>query len=123
MPYGLKAGLWIRATLRRFNQNGQPALILKKGDEDAGAIFILLTDAAGQAAILQEHGDYWRRHDMKADTPHALAEAIETFLDRQKRFDPDLWVIEITVKDVASPLETLLETRKIPDQKARDMGH
>ncbi|MDF7674149.1 DUF1491 family protein [Acetobacteraceae bacterium ESL0709] len=115
MPYGLKAGLWVRATLRRFNQNGQPALIIKKGDEDAGAIFILLTDTNGQAAILQEYGNSWRRHELKADTPFELAENMEIFFDRQKRFDPDLWIIEITVKDVASPLETLLETRKISD--------
>lgn len=115
MSYGLKAGLWVRAVLRRFNQEGQYSTILKKGDEDAGAVFILLTDINGRSAILQEYGENWRRHDIKADTPHETAEKVESFFEKQKRFDPDLWIIEITVKDVAYPFETLLKTRKISD--------
>ncbi|UMM64367.1 DUF1491 family protein [Aristophania vespae] len=115
MAYGLKAGLWVRATLRRFNQNGDSALIVKKGDENAGVIFILLTDQQQRSAILQETGHVWRRHNFEADSAHAYAEKIDSFFKKQIRFDPDLWIIEISVKNIDHPVETLLDTRKLAE--------
>lgn len=111
--FGLKSGFWIRATLRRLNQEGTPALIVQKGDEDAGSIFITLTDPSGQRVVLQEHGSSWRRHEFNThDTPHSPEQDVFSYLERQKRYDPDLWIIEVDVKNCADPFEKTLGSRK-----------
>ncbi|MUG89694.1 DUF1491 family protein [Bombella sp. ESL0385] len=113
MVHGLKSGFWIRATLRRLNQNGLIAVIAHKGDEDAGSIFIILTARDGQTAILQEDDTSWHRHNFTATATESTLQQAMHYLERQKRFDPDLWIIEIDVPDITHPLEKELGTRRI----------
>ncbi|MXV35602.1 MULTISPECIES: DUF1491 family protein [unclassified Saccharibacter] len=110
--FGLKSGFWIRATMRRLNDEGTPALIVQKGDEDAGSIFITLTDPSGSRVILQEQGTSWRRHEFDHDETQNASEKADLYLERQKRYDPDLWIIEVDVKNCADPFEKSLGSRK-----------
>lgn len=112
MMYGLKAGFWVRATLRRFNQDGLMAVIAHKGDEDAGSIFIMLTDRQGRIAILQEQGDTWHRQSFEDSEAESALMQASSYMERQKRYDPDLWIIEIDVPDSSTPLEHELGTRR-----------
>lgn len=112
MPYGLKTGFWVRATLRRLNQNGLVALIAHKGDEDAGSIFITLSGRDGRTAVLREQGDTWYRQTFEDGETGSAAMQASAYLDRQKRYDPDLWVIDIDVQDSSQPLEKEIGTRR-----------
>lgn len=112
MTYGLKTGFWVRALLRRLNQNGLIAAIARKGDEDAGSIFIVLSDRDGKTAILREQGDTWYRQSFEDNDAESAAMQAATYLDRQKRYDPDLWIIEIDVQDSSHPLENEIGTRR-----------
>ncbi|MFM2421685.1 MAG: hypothetical protein RL291_215 [Pseudomonadota bacterium] len=79
---------------------GAFAAVVRHGDDDAGAIFIKISRLDGQATLygpaaagLEGDGDrkFSRRH--KADT---LPDAeIEAALERERSFDPDLWVVEV----------------------------
>lgn len=110
--FGLKSGFWIRATLRRLNHEGIFSLIVHKGDEDAGSIFIILSDVHNNMVVLQEHGISWRRHTFEEKTTHCISEQVNTYLDRQKKYDPDLWIIEINVKNCSDLIEHSLGSRK-----------
>lgn len=112
MMYGLKAGFWVRATLRRLNQEGLIAVVAQKGDEDAGSIFIILTDRQNRIAILREQGDTWHRQSFEDTETASAAMHATDYMERQKRYDPDLWIIEIDVPDSTAPLETKLGTRR-----------
>lgn len=103
----LKSGLWARGLMRLIETQGGSAMMLKRGDNDAGAVLIVLTDRTGSCAVLRDSalGAGWERVAM--ETP----EALDTYLERQKRYDPDLWILEFTLDDVAAPVETLLPGR------------
>ncbi|GBR06136.1 DUF1491 family protein [Asaia siamensis] len=103
----LKSGLWARGLMRLIETQGGSAMMLKRGDDDAGAVLIVLTDRTGSSAVLRDSalGAGWERIPM--ETP----EALDTYLERQKRYDPDLWLLEFTLDDIATPVETFLPGR------------
>ena len=96
----IKAGIWVGAYVRRVNALAVPALVARRGDADAGAIFIKLNTLDGFAQVLRPaaSGD-----DAAADqrfwvaafkAPRAEGE-VETYLQRQREFDADMWIIEV----------------------------
>lgn len=104
----LKTGLWVRAVLRRISSDGTSAMVLKKGDEDAGAVLIVLADRSGGTGVLREDGTSWARVDATD------AASVDAYLERQKKYDPDLWIIELEMRDVSQPIERTLGSRR-PD--------
>ncbi|AFW00458.1 hypothetical protein Gbth_015_077 [Gluconobacter thailandicus F149-1 = NBRC 100600] len=101
----LKTGLWVRAVIRRISSDGTSAMVLKKGDEDAGAVLIVLRDREDNIAILRENGSDWVRADVQKA-------GLDEYLERQRRYDPDLWLIELEVRNVETPLERTLGSRR-----------
>ncbi|RUT27471.1 DUF1491 domain-containing protein [Asaia sp. W19] len=103
----LKAGFWAKGLMRMVQSQGHDAMLLKRGDEDAGAVLIILTDRNRHCAVLREAalGEGWERIAMESD------EALETYLERQKRYDPDLWILEFTLDDARASIETQLPNR------------
>ena len=103
----LKAEIWVMAYVRRVNGAGAMAMVVKKGDADAGAIYI---------KICHETGGGWRE-DRKAalygpapsgideveqdrrwvclHPATALESLVDTTLERQRKFDADIWIIEV----------------------------
>ena len=98
----LKSGLWVAAYVRRCNVEGIFAAVRRRGAEEAGAIFIKVNRLDGtadvyapapQTAFLEEHPmDRAFSAALKA-MPAVEADA-ESYLARQIRFDPDVWIIE-----------------------------
>lgn len=100
----VKSGLWVSAYLRRLGAIPVTAMVLKRGDADAGAIFIKVNRLNGHALMLHPalstgagdaDGPPERRWVLAfgADTkPESEADA---YLARQREFDADLWVIEV----------------------------
>lgn len=90
----LTAGFWVAAYLARLRLEGIPAFVTAHGDETAGAVIVKLNTLDGRAQAFQ------RSFDAEgARVWVALAEGEEATVDaalaRQRRFDPDLWVIEV----------------------------
>jgi hypothetical protein len=91
----LKAGIWVAAYLRRLEALAIPAFVVRRGDETAGAVLVTCATMDGKARAFQRSFD----PVTGARTWMVLVEGNEAAVDeavaRQRRFDPDLWVIEV----------------------------
>ena len=96
----IKAGIWVSAYLRRMNAMAIPALVARRGDADAGAIFIKLNTLDGFAQLLRPAASgIEETADERLWTPAfnaPLAERdVDAYLARQREFDGDMWIIEV----------------------------
>lgn len=95
----LKAGIFVRALIRRAEVAGAQGYVLHKGSEEAGAVYIKINTLDGMCLVLSQAragaGELvWLR---------PLGEACDedrarSYFDKQMRYDPDLWVVEIEDK-------------------------
>lgn len=95
----LASSILAGALLRRAESEGGFGVVLGKGDETSGAILIILLERGGNPRILervlQPDATYeWR--EIEGQTPENR-EKMADFLARRRRFDPDLWVLELDV--------------------------
>ena len=97
----LKAEIWVKAYLRRCQVEGAAAVLVRRGDSDAGAIYIKVSRLDGTAALfgpapagLDEAGEDRRWQPCLEPAPTA-EEAADAYLARQIDFDPDLWVVSV----------------------------
>jgi hypothetical protein len=97
----VRSEIWVRAYLRRCQAEGVSIVIAKRGDEAAGAIFILIDRLDGTvrlfgpapAGLAGSESDRRWVSCLGADwVPPAEAKA---YLERQRKYDPDLWIIEL----------------------------
>jgi hypothetical protein len=98
----LTTQILVSALRRKAEAEGGFGAVLAKGDETAGAILVILTErGAGPTLyerLLQPDGRYaWG--PSTATLPETPAE-VPAFVARRRRFDPDLWVLELDVPSV-----------------------
>lgn len=107
MEARVKAQLWVQMALRLGDRDGRPGMVLRRGDADAGGILVVLRDRAGAVVVLSqtrtEGGELaWMRGTGVEPVDQRRADA---YVDRQVKFDPDLWVIEFEAPDFQPPFE------------------
>jgi len=90
----LTAEFWVQAYLARLRLADIPAFVTRRGDATAGAVIVKLNRLDGSAAA------FARSYDAAgARIWTALAEGpepdVDAALDRQRRYDPDLWIVEL----------------------------
>jgi hypothetical protein len=93
----IKAGIWVQAQIRQCDLNCLPAYVARRGDPDAGAVVLKLDRLDdGVEVFVQtrtaEGALGWLR--ATGATPVDAAKA-DAYIERQIRFDPDVWVLEI----------------------------
>lgn len=92
----LSTDIWVAALIRRAEQGGAFAAVIRKGDARAGAVLIkLVNPRAGTSRLLAEatRGDgerIWMSPVGSTDEPD-----LDAYVDRTVRIDPDVWVVEI----------------------------
>lgn len=93
----IASGVAVSALLRRVNAAGGFGTVLYRGDDTAGAIAIVTRDRGETLAlerVMAMAGGYeWREV--------AAGDAIESWIERARRRDPDLWIIELDIPDAA----------------------
>ncbi len=95
----LQSSILVGALIRCAESEGGFAAVLARGDPTAGAVLVILAEKGQKLRILerslQGDGRYvWQ------DTGGQAAgneEEFGKFLARRRRFDPDLWLIELDV--------------------------
>ncbi len=97
----LQSSLVATGLIRRAESEGGFGMVLAKGDPQAGSILVILNEKGRNQGIferiLQSDGGYkWQ--GVGGQVAEDAAE-FEALLSRRKRFDPDIWLIEL---DVAS---------------------
>ncbi len=97
MEARLKTGLWIKALIRRCDIEAIAVAVLARGDADSGAVLLKFSDRSGGSSVLAQA----RRPDgelvwLRATGPVPVTETdADAYIARQRRRDPDLWVVEI----------------------------
>ncbi|MGH6994925.1 MAG: DUF1491 family protein [Stellaceae bacterium] len=100
----LKSGIWVAAYLRRCQVEGAPAVVRRRGAEEAGAVFIIINRLDGTASLYgpapqsvfddTQPAERWFSVMLGGAAPVAEA-AIEARLVREIDFDPDVWIVEV----------------------------
>jgi hypothetical protein len=101
----LKSEIWVKAYIRRCRIEGADALLVRRGDADAGAIYIKVSRLDGTALLygpapagleVAREERHWQPCLEGGATAEAEADA---YLARQVSFDSDIWIV--TVEDRA----------------------
>jgi hypothetical protein len=90
----LTAEFWVQAYLARLRLADIPAFVTSRGDATAGAVIVKLNtlDGAAQAFARSYDATGTRVWTPIAEGPEPEVDAA---LGRQRRFDPDLWIVEV----------------------------
>ncbi len=95
----LKSEIWVKALLLRAATSGSPAVVVRRGDRDAGTILVVIArldgtaDLYGPAPAGLEGGDGERLLQcLKSRVPEP---EISLAIERESRIDSDVWVVEI----------------------------
>lgn len=99
----LKSAIWVSAYVRRCSVENIPVAVVRRGAEEAGAIFVKVNRLDGTAEVYGPAPQAAFDEDAPADRAFMRATGegavpepeADAFLARQHRFDSDLWVIEI----------------------------
>lgn len=91
---------WVSAVTRRVFNAGGYAAVVRRGATEAGAIFVMVRSRDGTCSLYgpaaqtsyDEAGPQERRFAAVAEGDD---EAIAARLEKESRFDPDLWLLEI----------------------------
>jgi hypothetical protein len=112
----LKSAIWVAAYVRRCHIEGAHAVLRRRGAEEAGAIFVKVSRLDGTADLYgpapQTAFDHARPADRafcaclkQAPAPEA---EVESYLAREIRFDPDVWIIEVEDRSGRNFLDQLV---------------
>lgn len=102
----VKAGLWVSMALRLGDRDGRPGMVLRRGDADAGGILVVLHGREGVVVLSQMRAADGAAAWLRGTGPAPVEqEAADSYIARQLRFDPDLWVLEFETPDLVPPFE------------------
>jgi hypothetical protein len=97
----LRTEFWVKGYLRRCVVEGASAVVVRHGDDDAGAIFIKVNRLDGTCAVFgpapaglsgAESDRRWVACLKREGVPESVA---DSFLAREAEFDSDLWLLEV----------------------------
>lgn len=108
----LRTDLWAYALMRRVTLTGGAATVVRKGDLTGGSVLIKTYDPKTRATSLYARAT---RGDGESVWMRPLSdeseEAIDAYIARSARIDPDIWVVEIEAQDGASFLTEPVQER------------
>jgi len=99
-PPRLKTEIRVSAQLRRCSAAGAFAHVAKKGDPDAGAVAVKVFIGRGDEGPIARlfiqsmtlEGEAFWREPFEGPTAESR---IDEWLAKERRIDPDLWIVEI----------------------------
>ena len=109
----LTSDFWVSALVKRVFSGGGFAAIVRRGATEAGAVFVITRSRMGDVVLYgpapQTSYDS-AKPDERQFVRHQLADegALESYLEKERRFDADIWVVEI--EPGREPIESLLVT-------------
>jgi len=103
----LTSDFWVSALIRKVQGEGGFAYLARRGSKEAGAIFIKISSRFGTCDLYSPapQTSYEENSDGERMFLRILHEVddlkVSERMERETRFDPDLWLIEL--EDVADP--------------------
>ena len=98
----LATSVLVSALVRKAEAEGGFAAILSKGDPTAGAVIVVLTEKGKNSKAyertLRPDGAYaWEK---SAQDENHYTRHVPQLIARRRRFDPDLWVVELDIPSI-----------------------
>lgn len=91
----LTARFWVDAYLARLRIHDIPAFVVAHGDDTGGAVLVKLSTLDGQAWLYQRSFDLMSGARKWVELTSGAEPEVDATIERQRGFDPDLWVIEV----------------------------
>ncbi len=95
--------LWISSVVRRAFSSGGYAVIARRGAAEAGTVMILVRDRFGETTLYGP-APQTSYDDAKPEERRFVEllrttedDAVQARIDRELRFDPDVWVLDLDV--------------------------
>lgn len=101
----VKSAIWVAAHLRRARASGLMAVLVKRGAEEAGAIYVRAILQGGRARLFgpPPGANYKDTGEKRWSCPLGFEPVPEAktdeYIARQKKYDPDIWVLDIEDRD------------------------
>jgi len=98
----LATSLLVTALVRRAEAEGGFAAVLAKGDAMAGSMLVVLTEKGAKTAVYERALRADGCYEWVAASVQATEKEVEVpeFIARRRRFDPDLWVLELDIPSI-----------------------
>ena len=113
----LTSEFWVSALIRRVSNAGAFCVVLQKGAAEAGAIFLVVRKGADaydllSPALQMSYDDTKSSERMFEQRLLAVTEdEVEAQLAKEKRFDSDIWIVEVEGCEIAE----FVELQELPD--------
>lgn len=97
----LRSDIWVKAYIRACAVNGAHAVVVRHGDDDAGAIYIKIARLDGTAMAFGPAPAGWdgaasdRKWIALTRDQVSSERDVDQLLMRHAEFDPDLWLVEV----------------------------
>jgi hypothetical protein len=97
----LRSDIWAKAYLRTCASSGVQAVVVRHGDDDAGAIYIKIVTLDGAAKAFGPAPAGWsgaatERRWIELTSSGRMPESeVDAMLRRELEFDPDIWILEV----------------------------
>ena len=97
----LTSRMTVDALIRRVAAAGGFATVLARGDEMAGAILVLCSNRGETKSLLERTVDLDGNYRWTPCGPQDVesAESRDSYIQRRRKRDPDLWLIELDIAD------------------------
>ncbi len=101
----VKSELWVKSYLRGLAGNGLPGYVVRRGDADAGAIFIRINRLDGSSFLFGPapagyHEIAGGRGWVPLLDPKGQDDSsVEDYLQEELEMDPDIWIVEVESRD------------------------
>jgi hypothetical protein len=97
----LASSVLVGALIRKAEAEGGFGAVLAKGEAISGSVLVVLTERGRNPKLLERILDAEGVYSWQSPMGGGADDAAEVprFIERRRRFDPDLWVLEL---DIAS---------------------
>ncbi|WP_293855419.1 DUF1491 family protein [Sphingomonas sp. SCN 67-18] len=99
MSQRLTSRMLVSALLRRVSGAGGTGAVLRRGDEQAGAVLLMCMERGRLTSLIERVADMGGGYRWADCGPEDRADgsAVQAYLDRRQARDPDLWIVELDI--------------------------
>jgi hypothetical protein len=97
----IRSEIWVSAYLRRCQAAGAAVVVARRGDDQAGAIYLCINLLNGQARLYGPAPAGLAETSFERRFANCFTEGIvqereaQAYLSRQADRDPDIWIVEV----------------------------
>jgi hypothetical protein len=108
----LSTDVWVGALIRRAELSGAFATVARKGDPRAGAVLVKIYNPMRREAALYASAFRGEGERVWMQPVASVVEGeVDAYIERNRRIDPDIWVVEIEDREGRHFLTEPVESR------------